>query len=115
MRHIQPGLKTNVLTTVEQPTNNFHQERFELFLAPFTTPKYRQDTSYTTNAWGVQVTRAVDPTGINLASSQSFDTSGNLLTNIQDQGAWQIYQYDASNRVEAVYSAYANQGPTLNR
>ncbi len=70
---------------------------------------------YGTFDWGQGLlSYTVDPDGLDLVTTNTYDQNGRLSQSVRPDGSWTIYAYDASGRVETEYSAYLNQGPTSN-
>jgi RHS repeat-associated protein len=60
----------------------------------------------------VFLSQTIDPTGLNLLTTNTYDSEWRLTESIRPDGGWERYEYDSSSRVTVRYSAFTNQAPT---
>jgi RHS repeat-associated protein len=58
------------------------------------------------------LSQTIDPGGLNLLTTNSYDSEWRLVESVRPDGGWERYDYDSSSRVTVRYSAFTNQAPT---
>jgi YD repeat-containing protein len=65
--------------------------------------------------WGNSLlSRRIDPDGLNLVTTNSYNDQGQLDTHLHWDGNWQRYAYDEAGRVTTNFSAFTYGPPTVN-
>ncbi|MEI7731574.1 MAG: RHS repeat-associated core domain-containing protein [Verrucomicrobiota bacterium] len=107
------GLQLERLTRTESgSTLAFFYQRLD----PNTQqPVWTGQSTFTNGPWGwVVVTQAIDPSGLNLVTAQTYDANGYLETVTRPDGSWNWYQYNPDGTVAAEFSGFKTQGLTTN-
>jgi RHS repeat-associated protein len=88
-------------------------ESYRIFAPATLTEIYRRDELFRQTLSGDQLlSRVIDPLGLALTLTNSYDPLGRLLLRVHPDGAWERFSYDEIGRVAKRCEPFGHQPPT---
>lgn len=108
------GLRKETKTTVWSDANTLRTVTTTVQLGT-NAPVYQKIEQFKTYGYGERMLEEIVGSGNNaLTNSYTWTSGGDIQEANRNDGSWEYYLYDASNRPTSVYSSFTNQPVTTN-
>jgi len=106
------GLRGERLAKIAN-TNNTRLESYSVFEPGNQSELYRRDRIYWTLQWAdFLLSEIIDPGGLHLTTTNTYDSQGRLLTSLLPNGSWLRHEYETNGLLLRTVRPLTNQPPT---
>jgi RHS repeat-associated protein len=107
------SLKGERLAKIIDTNTQTRLESYSIFTPATSVQLYRRDRLY----WVLPIndfllSETIDPTGLALMTTNTFDSLGRLQLSLKPDGSWDRYEYDSTGWVVRAVRPFTNQPPT---
>jgi YD repeat-containing protein len=107
------GLRGERLSKFTDTNTQTRLESYTRFEPATSAVVFRRDRLYGESPYTeLLLSETIDPAGLALLTTNSYDASGRLLLSVQSDGSWYRQEYDSTGWLARVVRPFTNQPPT---